>query len=184
MKNKAVIIICALLVIAAAVFFLTDYFKKNSKDRAVDLSATPSEEASDNNIQISKKFKFITTPTDELADNNEKIIYILHAPEKAKQGEVFNLAWAVKGVGEIKETDHTAIHYDWASHAGTLETRDGPNKAGYSFLTEEFLGKNQSLPQSFNLGFSADRAGELFFRAHAIIDGKNYWTNEQKIIVQ
>ena len=111
----------------------------------------------------------------------EKVVYFVNAPENAIIGDFANITWAVDGADE--KTQHTAIHYDYASHPGKLGTDVTVNASGYEKLTPEFANKSYNLPKTFSAKIQLTQTGTLYYRAHAVIDDKNYWTEERNIII-
>ncbi len=108
-------------------------------------------------------------------------VEITSIPEKVAQGEVIQVTWIARG--QSLKAIHTALHYGLDSKAGTLGLDVGPTVAGYSFLTSEFLSGDYALPMEFKSSIKAEEAGILYIRAHAVVDGKNYWTAEKQIQV-
>lgn len=125
----------------------------------------PEEDTTNNIIQLEAK------PT----------IYFTKIPGTIHGDEIINIYWEIGS--ELSRTiTHTAIHYDIKSHPETFTFEDGPQDSGYPFLTTEYTLGNFSVPGEFTAGFIVpNTANNIYFRAHAIIDGKNYWTEEQSI---
>lgn len=99
-----------------------------------------------------------------------------------RQDQTFNVVWRVE-VEKEQLIKHTAIHYDYESHPGSLRTEIDPAGSGYPNLTEEFAQKESKIPANFSAKIISDQAGVLYMRAHSIIDGKNYWSEERSVKV-
>ncbi len=109
-------------------------------------------------------------------------ISVLSAPSSVLSDDMFNISWEITGVsGNIS---HTAVHYDIASHSGTFGTEVTPQGSGYASLTAEFANGEFTVPRAFTAGIQApSTSGKFYYRAHAIINGSNYWTSESSITV-
>ncbi len=169
MKNNKIIIastIAAVIILAGGIWYLntTDIFDDADKTRSIAVGVT-------------------SQPASEVV-RNDSTIRVVYAPKEVKKDKAFSLAWGLNAVGDVTETTHTAVYYDTVSRAGTLNTDATPEQAGYASFTKDFIGKNHPVPQTFTIDFTAEQTGELFFRALAVIDGKNYWTDEYKIVVK
>lgn len=97
------------------------------------------------------------------------------SPESASASEEFVVSWEVSGTGKIP---HTAIHY------GPKSVADPKGPSDYPKATEFQCQDVQcSLPNSFFAKIKIDAAGTYYYRAHAVVDGKNVWSEEKKIII-
>ncbi|VVB59473.1 Uncharacterised protein [uncultured archaeon] len=118
------------------------------------------------------------TPTNQTQEN--VTISIVSAPANSTAGMPFAITWSVGGPG--KTISHTAIHYDYVPHPGTLGEDVGP-PGGYAYLTPDFASGTFYIPNTFTANITPTQAGTLYYRAHVIVDGSNYWTNERTINV-
>lgn len=87
-------------------------------------------------------------------------------------------------VGDNIRATHTAIHYGYESKPGVFNLETTPLEAGYPSLTSEFSSGDCPLSQEFTLTILPPKAGPLYFRAHAIIDGRKYWTDENVVAIE
>lgn len=108
-------------------------------------------------------------------------ISVVTAPQTARVGEPVNISWKVSGAE--KTISHTAIHYDYTSHPGTFGSDIGPQASEYLKLTSEYASGSFNIPNTFSAIVIPYQAGTLYYRAHAIVDGKNYWTDEKSISI-
>lgn len=113
----------------------------------------------------------------------EYSISLVDYPSSVKVGEEFTVSWRVSS-NTLTTISHTAVHYDTASHPGNFGI-DVPPNAGYNSLAGNFISSNFSIadPETFSAKMKIDDPGKVYFRSHAIIDGKNYWTQEYMIDV-
>ena len=111
-------------------------------------------------------------------------ISVVAVPSFVKEGELIRVSWKIESEKPLTAT-HTAIHYDVASYPGVFTTEIGPQASGYPSLTKEYASGEFPVPDefltSFNIPEGADR---VYFRAHTIIEGNNYWTDEKGIGVE
>ncbi len=98
----------------------------------------------------------------------------LSFPPTAMPGEKISIVWKVSG-GKDGNIEHTAVH--WDTVGGHRENiNEYPNRS------EILTGTS---PQDFSVEITVPETGSVFFRAHAIVDGKHAYSPEQEIrIVQ
>lgn len=110
-------------------------------------------------------------------------INIVSAPSSAAAGVNVAIIWEVTGVTDV--IPHTAVHYDTiASHPGDLGNAT-PAQSGYPALTPDFSSGNFTIPRTFTVNITAPpTAGKIYYRAHTIVGGTNYWTDEREILVR
>lgn len=110
-------------------------------------------------------------------------------PARAPENKDVNLRWRVF-VDEIASApvaamifvSHTAVHYDTKSHPEKLGVEITPQASGYPELTQEYASGSFAFPKEFSTTVTVPEGSKnLFLRAHAIVDGKNYWTEEKNI---
>ncbi len=109
-------------------------------------------------------------------------ITVTDAPSDAIVDETFSITWRIES--ETKTIPHTAVHYDYSSHAGSFGTDVTPGASGYTELTPDFAQGSFDIPNTFTVSITptrSDESGMLYFRTHAIIDGMQYWTDERSI---
>lgn len=110
-------------------------------------------------------------------------VVVTQSPTEAIAGQAFTIGWKVNADAQ-KTITHTAIHYDTSSHPGTFGTDVPPPASGYPELTPEFASGTFSIPNTFTTDITVDQEVTIYFRAHAIIDGKHYWSDEMSFIVK
>ena len=100
-------------------------------------------------------------------------VEVLNAPATAVTGKSFDVIWRVNSPSE-KTIPHTAIHYGPQSQAEPLTL------ASYPSLT---TAQNGTIPANFSAKIIINTTGTIYFRAHAIVDGVQYWSPERTITV-
>lgn len=108
-------------------------------------------------------------------------INITSAPTilRLSDSKTARILWEI--AGPDKTISHTAIYYDYASHSGDLSKSTTAFLAGYKQFTSDYANNEEDIPKDFDANLAMDKVGTLYYRAHAIIDGKHYWTDEKSI---
>lgn len=105
-------------------------------------------------------------------------IEFIQLPERVAPNEKFVAEWIINSP-EPKFIQHTTVHYGYESRQVTTETT--PAMAGYESLTPEFASGEYPIPNIFATAAELPKEGTVYMRAHTIIDGKNYWTEEKTV---
>jgi hypothetical protein len=100
-------------------------------------------------------------------------VEVLSAPAAAAAGKSFEVSWRVNSPVQ-KNIPHTAIHYGPDSKSEPLTLTSYPS------LTPV---QNGTIPADFKANITISKTGIIYFRAHAIIDGVNYWSEEKMITI-
>lgn len=122
--------------------------------------------------------------SDEMTLNVNPASYtvsLIHAPKEIKAGTVATFTWRVDGPPAV--INHTSVHYGLVSTPGTLGADVAPANTTYSDLVKDFASGNYNIPLQFIGNAKIATPGAYFFRAHAVVDGKNYWTDENTLTV-
>ena len=91
-------------------------------------------------------------------------------PVNVKGETNFTIKWEVSGAaGNIT---HTAVH--WGFRSGGQDVKD------YGRFSKVYTGK---IPQQFSAELIAPESGPIYFRAHAMVDGKDVYTPEYTITI-
>lgn len=110
-------------------------------------------------------------------------VVVRSPPVSARIGVPTSFAWEVRASVGATAT-HTAVHWGTNSTSGELGTEVAPGAAGYPNLLPDYQQGSFALPRTFSGAITFPSAGTVYYRAHAIIDGKNYWSPEYAIVVQ
>ena len=114
----------------------------------------------------------------EKTGTTEKIEIQFRGLNDGRVNQSLQVTWNIKS--PVMKILHTAVHYDYTSHPGTLGKDVTPEQAGYPMLTTEFAAGNFTVPRTFQAQILPDKEGTLHLRAHTLINGGNYWTEERK----
>lgn len=104
-------------------------------------------------------------------------------PANARVGEATPFTWEVRAPVGAAAT-HTAIHWGTTSVPGTIGTDVAPADAGYPEHIRDYESGTFALPRSFTAAAVFPTSGISSYRAHAIIDGKHYWSPEHQVVVE
>lgn len=100
-------------------------------------------------------------------------VQILNAPLNAAAGKSFDIIWRVNSPSE-KKILHTAVHYGQESRSEPLTLTSYP-----SLIPPQ----SGTIPANFSAKMILNATGITYFRAHAIVDGVNYWSSEKTITI-
>ncbi len=130
-----------------------------------------------------------TNPTGSVVDTGQQTTEqpkeevsaaIISAPSSARTGDKLIFSWRVEGPSTT--IPHTAIHYDYVPHPNVFEGTT-PEGSGYPKFTQEFAQGQFSIPNTFTASITAEKAGTLYYRGHAIVNGEQYWTEEESVYI-
>jgi len=90
--------------------------------------------------------------------------------------------WTVNGPPKTIST--TTVYYGTDSSPGPLSKTVVPADVRYSGMLKDFMEGTYAIPLVFvgNANFSS--SGTYYYRAYAVIDGKNYWSDERTLTVR
>lgn len=98
------------------------------------------------------------------------VINVTSYPANVTGGTNFMIQVDVSGGANQGNISHVSIH--WGFKSG------GPDIKDYGSFSKVYTGK---VPQKFNIELKAPASGIIYFRAHAIIDGFDAYSNEYEI---
>lgn len=125
----------------------------------------------------------ITSGSSESRQQEEPVIAVATPHTAARSGEQLAVIWVVsERAGDV--ASHAAIHWGTASMPGKLGPEVAPADVPYTSLTPEFAQGGFPLPDDFTAHVTFPEPGTYYYRAHAIVGGSNYWTDEYVIIVE
>ena len=113
-------------------------------------------------------------------ESDSIIITLLNYPSTATSGKEVVVQWSVEAPVDAQFI-HTAIYYDSVSHTGIYGLDISPVSSGYSDFTKEYaIGKFDT--RTFETILIVTE--KIYFRAHAIVNGNHYWTDEKVMMVE
>ena len=102
---------------------------------------------------------------------------IIPADQKeATAGGLVNFTWRVEGVATT--INHTAIYYGLVSNPGVLGPDIKPEDTKYTDFVKDFDDGKYNIPLQFVGNTTIKTAGTYYYRAQALVGGKNIWSTE------
>ncbi len=91
-------------------------------------------------------------------------------PANVTEGTNFTIKFEVSGGTGQGNISHAAVH--WGLSSGGADIKD------YGRFSRVYTGR---VPQNFSVELIAPESGMIYFRAHALIDGTDVYSNEYQI---
>ena len=110
-------------------------------------------------------------------------IYFVNLPTSIKANSKSVVKWKIESNLQ-KNISHTAMHYGSKSVPEELSTDVAPANSGYPSFTPKYASDVNKIPNEFNTVVVLENKGTIYARAHVIVDGKNYWSDEKSIQVE
>jgi hypothetical protein len=139
-----------------------------------DTAETPSAVPSQNNPVV----EGLTVPF------GEEGIARISAPLAADPNSYIGIDWQLTAPNQTT-TMHTAVHWGLASLANSPAGEEvEPSALPYTSMSEEYITGTFAIPAAFETNILVPEGGTIFFRVHANINGKNYWSPEQSVAIK
>jgi hypothetical protein len=100
-------------------------------------------------------------------------ISLTNSPASAYTNTPVSFIWSI-GSSDKAPVSHTAIHYD---------TRSVPSPAAYTDYRKAGRFFDGESPDSFSDSMTILEAGTYYYRAHAVVGGKEIWSDEKTLVV-
>lgn len=91
-------------------------------------------------------------------------------------GQTATFTWYIDG--PAAEISQTSVYFGQASVSGILDKSVKPADTKYSENVKDFTNGKYSIPLQFIGNVKIAVPGSYYYRAHALINGKNYWSDE------
>lgn len=119
------------------------------------------------------------TPTEQqtIIPSIQPTVTILSAPLTANTNEDIYIDWVINSYPGT--TSHTAIHYGSYSVPNPTGPNDYPGASKYIGAD-----KPVNIPGEFSTTIKILQSGIYYYRAHTVINGKDYWSNERMITIR
>jgi len=128
--------------------------------------------------------KPVQAPAQEQATQQLDVkIMFIDLPASIKANSKSVVTWKIESNLQ-KNISHTAMHYGSKSVPEELSTDVAPANSGYPSFTPEYASSSNKIPNEFNTVVVLANKGTIYARAHVIVDGKNYWSDEKSIQVE
>lgn len=109
-------------------------------------------------------------------------VSLVDAPKEVEAGQNVTFTWRVNG--SPTTINHTSVHFGTISNAGELGMEVKPADTKYTDFVRDFADGKYDIPLQFVGNSIINTPGKYYFRVHALIKDKNYWSNEYVIDVQ
>ena len=110
----------------------------------------------------------------------------MSVPKSITAGTIFGIDWDIQAE-EQTAVEHTVIHWDTTSRPGEFGLDVDDEASGYSQKTVAFDIGSFLVPAGFedNIKIEDALTGQvIYLRAHAVLLGKNYWSDEVAIPIK
>ena len=108
-------------------------------------------------------------------------VTLVDAPKEVESGQSITYTWRING--SPTTINHTSVHFGTISNAGELGMEVKPADTKYTDNVRDFADGKYDIPLQFVGNTVISTPGKYYFRVHALIKDKNYWSNEYVIDV-
>lgn len=98
-------------------------------------------------------------------------IAVVNAPSVGQTNMPLSFAWSIDSDKELA-IPHTAVHYD---------TKSVPSPQAYTDYRSAGRFFDGTVPGSFSDSITFQQAGNYYYRMHAVVDGKEIWSEERAL---
>lgn len=109
----------------------------------------------------------------------ENKVSLINAPEKMTVESISTFTWRVEGPSTTISS--TAIYFGTTSTPRELGKDVKPEDTEYLYVLPDFVKGRYNIPLQFVGNLKIATAGAYFYRVHANIEGRNYWTDEMTL---
>ena len=109
-------------------------------------------------------------------------VILVDAPKEAETGKTTTFTWRIDGPPAT--INHTSVHYGTVSDPGEKDQKVKPEDTKYTDFVKDFASGDFNIPLQFVGNTMVSTSGTYYFRVHALIDGKNYWSDEYTLEVK
>lgn len=102
-------------------------------------------------------------------------VTLVNAPQQVEIG-VATFTWRVDGPPTV--INHTSVHLGTDSNPGELGKEIKPGDTKYSDMVADFANGKYNVPLQFIGNINMSKEGKYYFRVHAQVADKNYWSDE------
>ncbi|OGG00567.1 hypothetical protein A3D78_00155 [Candidatus Gottesmanbacteria bacterium RIFCSPHIGHO2_02_FULL_39_14] len=107
---------------------------------------------------------------------------LVNAPKEVNASSVATFTWRIDG--SPTTINHTSVHLGTTSQTGELGKDVKPENTPYNLAVPDFLNGNYSIPLQFIGNITMTNSGIYYYRVHALIKDKNYWSDEYSLEVK
>ena len=107
---------------------------------------------------------------------------LIDAPKEIVSNSNATFTWRIDGPATV--INHTSIHLGTISQPGELGSDVKPENTSYKLQVMDFANGNFNIPLQFVGNIVLDTPGTYFYRVHATIKNKEYWSEEYSLDVK
>lgn len=115
------------------------------------------------------------------SEENYKVT-LVDAPAESVATQTTTFTWRIDGPSIV--INHTSVHLGLVSNPGELGKDVKPGDTKYTDFVRDFANGTYNIPLQFIGNIKIDQPGKYYFRVHALIKDKNYWTDEYTLDVK
>ena len=105
------------------------------------------------------------------------------SPKEVISGNNAAFTWRIDGPPAV--VNHTAIHFGTVSGEGELGKEIKPEDTKYTQeMLKDFSDGKYNIPLQFVGNIAISKPGKYYYRAHTLVKGKNYWSDEYTLEVK
>lgn len=109
-------------------------------------------------------------------------VILIDSPKDAEINKSTTFTWNIEGPPAT--INHTAVHFGTVSDPGEKGVNIKPEDTKYTDFVKDFSSGEFNIPLRFVGNTVLTTPGTYYFRVHALIDSKNYWTDEYTLEVK
>jgi hypothetical protein len=110
-------------------------------------------------------------------------VVVVNPSANSAFGSPVPFTWMVRAPVGASATS-TAVRFGTQSQAGALDTDVAPSQTTYETWINDYERGAFPLPREFSSALALPAPGTYYYRAHATIDGKQYWSPEYQLLIQ
>ena len=107
---------------------------------------------------------------------------LVDAPKEINAASTATFTWRVDGPSTT--INHTSVHLGTTSQPGELSSDVKPENTPYKLSVPDFATGNFNIPLQFVGNIALDTPGTYYYRVHATIKEKEYWSEEYSLEVK
>ncbi|MBI3379464.1 fibronectin type III domain-containing protein [Candidatus Gottesmanbacteria bacterium] len=103
-------------------------------------------------------------------------VTLVDAPKQVDSGSIATFTWRVDGPPTT--INHTSVHMGLTSNPGDLTKEVKPADTKYTDMITDFANGKYNIPLQFVGNTKMGKVGKYYYRVHALVNDKNYWSDE------
>lgn len=107
---------------------------------------------------------------------------LVDAPKEVNATSTATFTWKIDG--QSTTINHTSVHLGTVSQPGELGSDVKPENTSYKLMVQDFANGTYNIPLTFVGNIILDTPGIYYYRVHAQIKNKEYWSDEYSLEVK